>query len=60
MRWIIIGVVVLLCGCESMPRGEMYFQGMHAVDVLQTINGPAEDDCYEEGDPLTKRLIGET
>lgn len=53
--------VVLLNGCSAlneMPRGEAVWQGLHAVDVLQTLNGPADDDCYSEGDPVTRRIIG--
>lgn len=51
--------IVLLCGCESMPRGELAYQTLHAVDVLQTINGPATDDCYKEANPITRRIVGE-
>lgn len=52
-------VIILLTGCESMPRGEMYYQTLHAVDTLQTINGPANDPCYSESGAIPKLLMGE-
>ena len=63
-RLIIIPVLLLSFGCASFPekplwQAEAAWQAGHVVDVLQTINGPARDDCFTEGDPLTKSLIGE-
>lgn len=51
-------------GCAQFPtdpywQAEAAWQTGHAIDVLQTINGPARDDCFYEADPFTKRLIGE-
>lgn len=37
---------------------EGVWQGLHVIDVATTINGPALDRCYYEGDPVTSRLIG--
>lgn len=47
----------LLTGCAASPA-EKAWQAMHLVDVAQTINGPARDACFGEGNPLTRRLIG--
>lgn len=58
MRYGIIAVLGLLTGCESMPRGEIYWQGAHAIDVMQTLS-IADDPCYREEDRITKRIIGE-
>jgi hypothetical protein len=45
-------------GCQSMDREEMVWQGLHVIDVAQTLNA-ASDPCYKETAWLTKRLIGE-
>ncbi len=49
---------VVLGGCSHIPRTEYAWQSIHLVDVLQTLDGPARDPCYEEADGLTRRLIG--
>lgn len=59
MRYLLLGMVFVLAGCESMPRGEWAYQGLHAVDVMQTLNGPARDDCYDEVSPVHRRIMGE-
>lgn len=65
MRIYVIGVIiVLLSGCSNLPQkrywqAELGWQLVHGIDVLQTINGPAQSNCYIENDPITKRLIGE-
>lgn len=41
-----------------MDRTEMTWQGLHAVDVAQTLNA-ADDPCYREKAWLTEHLIGE-
>lgn len=56
---LLVCLIFLIAGCETMPRGEIYFQGLHAVDVLQTLNGPARDACFKETAPVTRRLIGD-
>lgn len=61
-----IRVAVLACalltGCVTLPQvntgGEVAWQALHAIDVAQTVHGAANDPCYEEGDPITRRLIG--
>lgn len=54
-----------LTACSDLPTlkstnsaGEVVWQTLHAVDVTQTLRGPADDPCYFEGDPMTRRLIG--
>lgn len=54
-----------LTACTTLPSlrdvnstGELLYQGLHAVDVAQTVHGSAEDRCYQESDPVTRRLIG--
>lgn len=58
-RSMAVAALILLAGCESMPRHEMVFHAIHAIDVMQTVNGPARDDCYTEAAPVTQALIGE-
>jgi hypothetical protein len=52
--------VCLLAGCATLnSAGEATWQAAHAVDVAQTIHGAVDDNtCYEEGDPITRRIIG--
>lgn len=52
--WLCLG---WLAGCQSMDRGEIAWQTLHAVDVAQTLNA-ADDPCYKEKAWLTRRLIG--
>ena len=47
-----------LGGCTTTGQ-EIAWQTLHAVDVAQTVNGPAGDPCYMEADPLTSAIIGE-
>ena len=64
---LLISVMAMACialsGCESLQSfnegSEATFQAVHLVDTLQTIHGSASDPCYGEGDPVTRRLIGE-
>lgn len=51
--------LVALAGCQNMSKPELAWQAMHFVDVAQTINGPANDPCFVEANPLTRSLIGE-
>jgi len=51
--------LLILIGCESTPQHELVWQGLHVVDVLQTLNGPASDICYKEGNSATVAMIGE-
>ncbi len=54
--------VLILCflsGCASMTNKEMVWQGLHAIDVLQTIDGPAYDPCKMEINPITQKFLGE-
>lgn len=50
-------LVLFQVGCSTMHR-EAAWLTLHAVDVAQTINGPAQDPCFEEVDNLTRSLIG--
>ncbi len=52
--------LVLLSGCESLElsREELIWQGVHAMDIAQTLNA-ADDPCYKESAYITQRLIGE-
>jgi len=54
---VLLGVLSLLGGCQSMDNQELAWQAIHAIDVAQTLNA-AQDPCYEEDAWLTKRLIG--
>jgi hypothetical protein len=50
-----------LSACSALPdvrSTEYVWQGLHAVDALQTYRGPASDPCFHEADPVTSRLIG--
>lgn len=57
-------IVVMMTGCASFSErdainvGEGAWQGALLVDGLQTIHGPAQDPCYFEEDPITRRVIG--
>lgn len=48
----------MLAGCSSVPRAELAWQALHAVDVAQTVQ-IARSDCFWEDDPITSKLIGE-
>jgi hypothetical protein len=51
-------VAFLATACETLRQPEeMTWQTMHAVDMVQTIDG-MRDSCVTEGHPLTRRLIG--
>ena len=64
IKQVTIGAAFFLAaGCAELPRdpywkAEAAWQTGHVVDVLQTINGPARDECFFEDDPVTKKLIG--
>jgi hypothetical protein len=63
-RLLIPLLVVFTVGCAEIPRdpywaAEGAFQTLHAIDVLQTINGPVNDPCFQEGGFLTQNIIGE-
>ncbi len=45
-------------GCTTTHQ-EIAWQTLHAIDVAQTVNGPAGDPCFMEADPLTSSIIGE-
>ena len=51
------GAIAVTTGCAASPQ-EKVWQAMHLVDVAQTINGAARDDCFQEENPITRRLIG--
>ncbi|MEQ9005182.1 MAG: hypothetical protein RIE74_16610 [Pseudomonadales bacterium] len=55
---LLLAVLGLLGGCQTMDNQELAWQALHAVDVAQTLNA-AGDPCYREEAWLTKRLIGE-
>lgn len=61
-RWlakflVVVPLLVAGLGCQSMDREEVVWQGLHVVDVAQTLNA-ASDPCYEETAWLTQRIIG--
>lgn len=59
LRWLAIGAGVALAGCAHVPPVELAWQTAHALDMAQTINGPARDsNCFTEADPLTRSAIG--
>lgn len=63
-RVLLIAVLLSSFGCASFPekpmwQAELGWQVMHGVDVLQTINGPANDPCFIESNGITQSLIGE-
>jgi hypothetical protein len=65
-----VAAVLALSGCATLtgpaPRSvqdlndglEVGFQVLHAADTAMTYHGPASDKCYEEGDQLTRRILG--
>ena len=55
-----VAAVTLSAGCSSfeISKPEIAWQALHAIDVAQTINGPAKDPCFAEG-TVTRHLIGE-
>ncbi len=60
---LVLAALSLAGGCANLPKdpywqAEAGWQTIHAIDVLQTINGPARDDCFEEGNSITKSIIG--
>lgn len=52
-----VSALAAASGCASSPS-EIAWQTLHVVDVAQTINGPARDDCYREAH-WPQYLIGE-
>jgi hypothetical protein len=55
---LIVAMAMVASGCESLDRRELVWQGLHAVDVAQTLNA-AGDPCYKETAWLTAKIIGE-
>lgn len=54
-------VLVLLNGCavyQDMSPQEKAWQALHLVDSAQTMN-IVNNDCYDEGAFLTRKIIGE-
>lgn len=58
MRRAALGVAMLVAGCAELPRAELAWQAVHAVDVAQTVQ-IARAPCYRESDPVTSAAIGE-
>ena len=54
---VIMPLLTLTFGCQSVDRQELAWQGLHVVDVAQTLNA-ASDPCYEETAWLTEKIIG--
>ena len=60
----IILAALTASGCSSnqiknIHPMEYAWQGLHIIDVQQTINGVGSwPDCFDEGNPLTSRIIG--
>ena len=52
---IIALLLTALSACATHP--ESAWQTLHAIDAAQTM-AIAMDDCYEEQDPITRRIIG--
>lgn len=58
MRKVAVAVAcLLLAGCASMNGMERAWQVTHAIDAAQTLS-IAGDECYEEQNWATRRLIG--
>lgn len=55
MRAILVGLVLGCAGCAS--NLETTWQAVHLTDGLQTLSA-ARDACYDEEDPITRRIIG--
>src|SRR4051812_42223635 len=54
----VVSVAFLSQGCSTLQRPEeLTWQTMHAVDMVQTVDG-MRDSCVREGHPLTRFLIG--
>lgn len=54
--------VVCLAGCSSlrdMPPSEYAWQGLHAIDTMQTLTIADNTHCMHEADPVTRLIIGE-
>lgn len=58
MRHILLIALISLSGCASMSTEEKVWQGMHAIDTLQTLQISRNPECFKEADPITSRLIG--
>jgi hypothetical protein len=62
MKFLAVLALLTLGGCASLQQfnygGEAAFQVLHVVDVAQTMRGAASDPCFNEGDPVTRALIG--
>ena len=58
-RVVAVLAITILCGCASLPRGETTYQALHAMDMLQTLNGPAGDPCYTETGAIPNLLHGD-
>jgi hypothetical protein len=49
----------LVSGCTALESRETQaWLALHAVDTIQTFDAAREPNCYEEGDSLTRSLIG--
>lgn len=61
---LVLFLLVLAFASEAraadIPPAEIAWQAIHAVDVLETVQGPARGGyCYAEGDFITQRVIGQ-
>lgn len=52
-------VALLLTGCTALEsRESKAWLALHAVDTLQSYHAAQQPECYEEGQSVTRRLIG--
>jgi hypothetical protein len=55
----LILALTVATGCTALQRPEeLAWQGLHVVDMAQTVDG-MRDSCVQESNPLTRAMIGE-
>lgn len=54
----LIVAISMQFGCANMSTQEKAWQVLHAIDIAQTIDGPARDLCFREDTFPTEQLIG--
>lgn len=60
MRMAWIAASLLMTGCTAMEsRDTQAWLALHAVDTIQTYHAAQDPECFAEGNPLTRGLIGE-
>lgn len=59
LKTLLVAVAVLAAsGCASLPPGEAVYQGLHSLDVAQTVEIARNPEKFQEADVGTRCLIG--